>query len=57
MRSVNVKDIDSASVYIMELQTIMQQLVSIQRDLELDLLKQYLDEEELSFKQIPRVPK
>ena len=49
------KKIDCASEYIITLQSLIRKLASIHKGLEMGVLQQYLDEETLYIKQIPRV--
>ena len=55
MHSTPLKKIDSASEFIMTLQSLTQRPATSQKELELGLVQQYLDEESLYIKQIPRV--
>ena len=55
MRSSHIKNLDSASEYITNLQSLLQKPRVLQKDFEMDLFQQYLDEESLYIKQIPHV--
>ena len=46
---------DSASEHIIRLQGLQKRLTTVTSGLEMGLLQQYLDEESLYIKQIPRV--
>jgi hypothetical protein len=55
MRKMSTKKIDCASEYIIALQSLMQKPALTNKELELGLIQQFLDDEALNIKQIPRV--
>ena len=55
MNNLLTKNIDAASEYIMVLQSILRSLSSQTKFFELGLFQQFLDQESLYIKQIPRV--
>ena len=55
MQNTHLKKLDSASEFITTLQSLIQNPLAMRKELELGLLQQYLDDESLYIKQIPRV--